>query len=57
MSLAHIVSVNNKMAYKRGYLEASNGKKKVGDNPYPDTKETHWQWLNGFTQYRIEAAE
>ena len=34
-------------AYGRGRIDAVTGKK-VGDNPYPETENDHWLWMQGW---------
>lgn len=35
-------------AYRQGYLDQST--KKVGDNPYPEQSDAHWDWYAGWIQ-------
>ena len=38
--------------FDRGYEDAESGVK-VGDNPFPEESEEHWEWLHGWTAYQM----
>lgn len=40
------LSGDKRSEFIEGYL--ANGMKKVGDNPYPEDTDSHWNWMDGF---------
>lgn len=45
--------IERKLAYEKGAIAASN-KKKVGDNPFYENSNEHWEWMQGFVDITMQ---